>query len=114
MLVVTTNKKKFVLATKGGEPKNTLGDDRAVLRRIQNLPFGELIRYIGMNQYGGDIIDVIDSSNTIMKVDFTLPKDFDASDKTKLRAFWKSKGIEFHEIEKDMPGLVITDEKISK
>jgi len=111
MLVATINKKISVLATKGGEPRNTLADDIAVSRRIQNRPLGDLISYIGLNQYGGEIIDVIDSSNSTMKVDFTLPKDFDTSDKTKLLAFWKSKGIEFHEIEKDMPGLVITDEK---
>jgi len=114
ILVATVNKKISALATKGGEPKNTLDDDRAVSRRLQNLPLQDLINYIGMTQYGGEIIDIIDSTNTKMKVDFTLPKDFDTSDKTKLLAFWKSKGIEFHEIEKEMPGLVITDEKVSK
>ena len=109
-LVVTTNSQISQLATKGGEPKNSLGDSLSVSRRIQNLPLEELIRFIGFEQYAGQVADVLDSTNNKMKVDFTLLKDFNAANKTSLLAFWKSKGIEFHEVVKNVPGLLITDD----
>gem|GEM_PF-662909 len=109
-LIATTNSQVSQLATKGGEPKNSLGDTVAVSQRIQNLPLEDLIRFAGFQLYGSQIADVLDLTNNKMKVDFTLPKDFNPADKDKALAFWRSQGIEFHETVKTVPARLISDD----